>query len=155
MNVDRVVLALEDIRLDVSVPSRLGALEMLSQSLGPRAALDARSVFDALWTREQLGSTGLGRVVALPHTRLAVPTPVAAFIRPQLPIPFDAPDDEPVSFILGILLPSQDPSRGLQLLAHVAQLFSERRFRDALTDAPDAGSVQKLLFTGSVEQWIR
>jgi len=57
MNLSNPVLALEDIRLDVLVLSRPGALDMLSQSLGSRAALDARAVFDALWAREPLGST--------------------------------------------------------------------------------------------------
>jgi PTS system nitrogen regulatory IIA component len=130
MSLSNATLAIEDIRLDVTVPSKRSALEMLSQSLGSRAGVDTLVVFDALWTREQLGSTGLGHGVALPHARLDVTAPVAAFMRPKQPIPFDAPDDESAAFVLGLLLPSRDPSRGLQLLAHVAQLFSEQRFRD-------------------------
>ena len=58
----------------------------------------ARSqVFDSLFAREKLGSTGLGQGVAIPHGRVkGLRDAVAAFVKMQNPIPFDAPDGLPV-----------------------------------------------------------
>jgi len=139
----------DDIELDVRLPNKRMALEALSGRLAARQGGSRQAVFQALWERETLGSTGLGHGVALPHARLpGLATPIAAFLRLHQAIPFDAPDDKPVGLVLGLLLPRRDPQRQLQLLAHIAWLFSDARIREQIAQVDDAQTVAKIFAGG-------
>ena len=140
----------DQIELDIRSPNKRAVIQALADHLNAGSSGGPRAVFDALWEREMLGSTGLGHGVALPHARLAtLERPIAAFVRLQRAIPFDAPDDKPVALVLGLLLPRQEPQRQLELLAHIAGMLSDARFRDALSRADSAATVARL-FTGGV-----
>src|ERR1700716_3188781 len=88
----------------------------------------ARSVvFDSLFAREKLGSTGLGQGVAIPHGRIkGLARALGAFVRPLQPIPFDAPDGKPVEQVFVLLVPGQATEEHLELLSELAQMFSEK-----------------------------
>ncbi|MBT9460811.1 MAG: PTS IIA-like nitrogen regulatory protein PtsN [Rugosibacter sp.] len=106
----------------------------------------ARSVvYDALFAREKLGSTGLGQGIAIPHGRIkGLKKPIGAFFRLVTPVPFEAPDGQPVSHIFVLLVPEAANEQHLQLLSELAQLFSDRSFRDQLAQAPDAATIHQL-----------
>lgn len=96
-------------------------------------------VVDALSAREKLGSTGLGQGIAIPHGRIkGLKEARGAFVRLAQPIPFDAPDGRPVNQVFVLLVPEHATERHLELLSELAQMFSERAFRERLTGAPDA-----------------
>ena len=84
-----------------------------------------------------------GRVKGLKHS-------VAAFFRLTHPIAFEAPDQQPVKQLLFLLAPEDAAQQHLDILAEVAQLFSEEAFRLKLADQTDSGVVHRLLTTGSV-----
>lgn len=99
-------------------------------------------IFDALFAREKLGSTGLGQGVAIPHGRIkGLKAPLGAFVRVDTPVPFDAPDGLPVTLIFVLLVPETANEQHLQLLSELAQLFSDRAMRERLAEAPDAASL--------------
>src|SRR6478736_4961034 len=106
----------------------------------------ARSVvFDSLFARERLGSTGLGQGIAIPHGRIkGLKQAMGAFVRPQQPIPFDAPDGKPVEQVFVLLVPEHATEEHLELLSELAQMFSEARFRDSLGAAVDAAEVYQV-----------
>jgi PTS system nitrogen regulatory IIA component len=106
----------------------------------------ARSVvYDALFAREKLGSTGLGQGVAIPHGRIkGLKKPLGAFIRLETPVQFDAPDGAPVNLIFVLLVPEAANEQHLQLLSGLAQLFSDRALREQLAGAPDAAALHSL-----------
>ena len=106
----------------------------------------ARSlVFDSLFARERLGSTGLGQGVAIPHGRIkGLKDSLCAFLRLAQPVPFDAPDGNPVSLVFVLLVPEHATEQHLQLLSELAQMFSEKRFREALGRATDAAALHEL-----------
>lgn len=106
----------------------------------------ARSmVYDALFAREKLGSTGLGQGVAIPHGRIkGLKKPVGAFIRLETPVQFDAPDGAPVNLIFVLLVPEAANEQHLQLLSDLAQIFSDRTLREKLASAPDATALHSL-----------
>lgn len=118
---------------------RVGILFENSQSI-------ARSqVFDSLFAREKLGSTGLGQGVAIPHGRVkGLRDAVAAFVKMENAIPFDAPDGLPVNFIFVLLVPERATDIHLQILGELAQMFSEQSFRDQLHQANDPASIHAL-----------
>jgi len=103
----------------------------------------ARSVvFDSLFSRERLGSTGLGQGVAIPHGRIkGLKDAAGAFLRLATPVQFDAPDGRPVNMLFVLLVPEQANERHLQLLSELAQMFSDRDFPDQLLNAPDAATI--------------
>ncbi|MDR2690479.1 MAG: PTS IIA-like nitrogen regulatory protein PtsN, partial [Azoarcus sp.] len=132
--------------LDASSKKRV--FEEASQLFEAQAGLSHDVVFDKLFTRERLGSTGLGQGVAIPHSRIdGLTEATGAFIRLPAPIPFDAPDGRPVNLIFVLLVPADANDTHLQLLSELAQMFSDRAFRESLLAAPDATTLHAL-FTG-------
>lgn len=107
---------------------------------------DVGIVRKALESREQLGSTGLGHGVAIPHGRCAdVSEPRAAFVRLAHPIDFGADDRQPVDLVAGLIVPEQFTDQHLKLLAELAELFSNSGLTDALRAAPDAKALRETL----------
>lgn len=102
-------------------------------------------VYDALFAREKLGSTGLGQGIAIPHGRIkGLKAPLGAFVRLDVPVQFDAPDGKPVNLIFILLVPETANEQHLRLLSELAQLFSDRTLREQLAAAPDAATLHGL-----------
>jgi PTS system nitrogen regulatory IIA component len=102
-------------------------------------------VAGSLHAREKLGSTGLGQGIAIPHGRIkGLREARGAFARLKTPIAFDAPDSRPVSNVFVLLVPEHATEQHLQLLSELAQMFSEKRFREALALATDAAALHEL-----------
>ena len=107
----------------------------------------ARSVvFDSLFAREKLGSTGLGQGVAIPHGRIkGLKEALGAFLRLAQPVPFESPDSQPVSLAFILLVPEKATEKHLQILSELAQMFSDRALREAMLSAPDAAHLHQLI----------
>ena len=94
----------------------------------PARASRRATVTDNLFARERLGSTGLGHGVAIPHGRIkGLKSPLAAVLRWQQPIAFDAPDDEPVGLLIFLLVPEAATQRHLEILSEIAEMLSATR----------------------------
>ena len=139
-----------DILLDADVPDRQRALEAAAAVIGTAHGLDPAPVFRALWRREQAGSTGLGEGFAIPHARIdGIARPFTVFMRTRRALPFEAPDARPVSQLLVIVAPMDgDKEDHLELLALVAQLFADCRFRKQLDAAADAATAAAAFAAG-------
>lgn len=95
-------------------------------------------VFNHLIEREQLGSTGLGEGIAIPHCRLSkCSDPLGALVTLQEPIDFDAPDDVPVDLLFVLLVPAEANQQHLDILANIARLFSQPSYCQQLRAAQD------------------
>ena len=106
-------------------------------------------VFEALFARERLGSTGLGHGIAVPHGRIkGLREAAGAFVRTESPIAFEAPDGNPVNLIFVLLVPEKATDLHLQILSELAQMFSDKEMRTQLVALPDAAAVQRL-----ISQW--
>jgi len=103
-------------------------------------------VFESLFARERLGSTGLGQGVAIPHGRIkGLKDALGAFVRLAQPVPFDAPDGKPVSLVFALLVPEQATEKHLEILSELAQMFSDRALREALAGAADAAALHQII----------
>lgn len=119
---------------------RLGALFAAGGQLAPA------KVRDSLQSRENLGSTAIGHGVAIPHGRVkGLRAAMGAFARLQTPIPFDAPDGQPVSLVFALLVPQQATDTHLMILGELAQIFSEKTVRERLLHLNDAAAIHRLL----------
>ena len=119
-------------RDDLGSKKRL--LEYVSELLaGSSPELTQNEIFDALINREKLGSTGLGKGVAIPHGRIAsLERPVCAFVRLATPVDFDATDRQPVDLIFTLLVPEDSTEEHLQVLSTIAEIFSNAGISMAL-----------------------
>ena len=109
---------------DIGSKKRL--LEHISELLASSSPLLSQNdIFNALLNREKLGSTGLGKGVAIPHGRMAsLEKPVCAFIKLDTPIDFDASDGDPVDLIFALLVPEDSTEEHLQVLSTIAEIFN-------------------------------
>lgn len=148
MNPLNNILSASQVLLDLEASSKKRVFEQAGMLFETHLGIARAVVFDSLFAREKLGSTGLGQGIAIPHGRIkGLKQAAGAFIRLATPVPFDSPDGRPVNMLFVLLVPEQATEQHLQILSELAQRFAERSFRDALNEASDAGSVVTLFQT--------
>ena len=146
MNAVGELLTLDDVRLDLDVSSKDGLLGEVAALLATRNGLSTTQILESLVAREQLGSTGMGHGVAIPHARTARCTaPAAVFVRTRAAIAFGAPDAKPVSLFLGLIVPDRATERHLLILSTAAAMFSDRAFREKLRAGENPSAILDLL----------
>lgn len=134
------------VALDLDVGSKKRLFEQVGLIFENSRQIPRARVFDSLFDREKLGSTGLGYGVAIPHGRLKnIKETLCAFVRTQSPVPFESPDGQPVRLVLAMLVPEHATEQHLELLSDLAQMFSDRELRDGLLAAGDVESAHRLL----------
>ena len=142
MNAISRLLSPDTVSLTAQAATKEALFQVAADALGERVGINSTQIREALLMREQLGSTGLGQGVGIPHGRLKGLKQVAGmFFRLSKPIPFDAPDNRPVDLVFFLLVPEQSTEEHLQLLSELAQGFSDPDFRDGLRKAVDADAV--------------
>ncbi len=103
-------------------------------------------VTDSLFSRERLGSTGLGHGVAIPHGRIkGLKAPMAAVFQLAVPIVFDAPDEQPVALLIFLLVPEAATQKHLEILSEIAELLSDAPLREKLASSADAAELHGLI----------
>jgi PTS system nitrogen regulatory IIA component len=144
MNLIAKLLPPSNIVLDVEASSKKRMFEQVGLLFENHQGVARNLVFDSLFARERLGSTGLGQGVAIPHGRIkGLREPVGAFLGLKTPVPFDAPDGRPVNLIFVLLVPEQATEQHLEILSELAQMLSDREFRQNLGTAADAAALHQ------------
>jgi len=145
MNLISKILLPDNILLDAESTSKKRVFERVGLLFENNQKIARSQVFDSLFAREKLGSTGLGQGVAIPHGRIAkLRDATAAFVKTTHPIPFDAPDGQPVNLIFVLLVPERATDLHLQILGELAQMFSEASFRNQLLACGDNAGIHQL-----------
>ena len=140
------LLSPADVLLDLQVSSKKRLFEQVGLLFENQHALARSVVFDSLFARERLGSTGLGQGVAIPHGRIkGLKEALGAFVRIAQPVPFDAPDGNPVTLVFVLLVPEKATEKHLQILSELAQMFSDKSLREAMRGAADAAALYELV----------
>jgi len=140
------LVSVQDTVLDLDVSSKKRVFEHAGLTFENNHNIARSQVFDSLFAREKLGSTGLGQGIAIPHGRIkGLKESVGAMIRMNEPIPFDAPDGQPVKLIFVLLVPERATDLHLQILSELAQMFSDKAFRDQLLLATSASAMHQLI----------
>jgi PTS system nitrogen regulatory IIA component len=124
--------------IDVKASDKSRLLEQLSTEAAVEAGLAADEVVREIAKREELGSTGVGNGVALPHARLpSLKAPFALFARLRHGIDFDAIDGEPVDIVVLLLIPEAGDSAKGNALACVARALRDTETLRKVRSAPD------------------
>ncbi len=126
--------------------SKKQLLTELSAQAARIAGLEEHDVFDVLWQREQLGSTGLGQGVAIPHGKIAgLKRIVGVFARLAEPVDFDAADGEPVDIVFLLLAPEGAGADHLKALARISRLLRDGPAVEKLRASEDAAALYAVL----------
>ena len=145
MNILSNLLSSEDVVLGLTGTDAEQVCEEIARLAARRPQVDAKLAFRALWRREQSGSTAVGHGIAIPHARIpGITDPVVLFARTKLPIPFGAPDHQPVSAFFVILVPEHANEEHLRILATVSEMLFDKAFRDRLEAATEPLAIQRL-----------
>ncbi|TVS17145.1 MAG: PTS fructose transporter subunit IIA [Gammaproteobacteria bacterium] len=136
MELERI-LDPECTRADVAVASKKRVLEQASELLAAQhAELEPGQLLEALIARERLGSTAVGEGVALPHCRFSsCSAPVAALLRLEEAVDFEASDRRPVDLVFVLVVPEEANDLHLQILATAATALNDPGYRAALRGA--------------------
>ena len=139
------LLSPDRVHTNFKATSKGDLLQRLSLLLAADAS-EAGLILDALGTREALGSTGLGRGVAIPHGRIdGLSRARAAFVRLASPLDFDAIDGQPVDLVAAIAVPARFNDHHLKLLGELAEMFSDAVMTNALREAADGSALHAKL----------
>ncbi len=132
--------------LAASPEDKSAILDALAGVFARAYSLEAADVLESLQEREELGSTGFGRGVAIPHARIeGLKRPMAACLRLDQPVDFDAADGMPVDLVFGLISPAEGGTAHLRALAAISRLLRDEAMHEALTEAPDEDALRGLL----------
>ena len=152
-------LTIKDVLAPNAILARmeLSAKKDILQDVARRAAVlagkDEHIVFDVLWARERLGTTGVGQGIAIPHGRVPGLDHVCGFfVRMAEPIAFEAIDDKPVDLVFTLLSPEDAGADHLQALATVSRLLRDPELCKKLRAAKDEAAIYKILTEATTAQ---
>jgi PTS system nitrogen regulatory IIA component len=146
MNLIAPLLPQANVLIDLDVSSKKRVFEQAGLLFENSIHVARSIVFDNLFAREKLGSTGLGQGVAIPHGRVkGLKEAAGALVRLKEPIPFEAPDGQNVALIFVLLVPDRATDLHLQILSELAQMFSDRPLRERLLGAASAAELHQLI----------
>jgi PTS system nitrogen regulatory IIA component len=133
------ILSAEQVLVEVAVSSMNRAFEEVGLLFENLHGLSRALVTDSLFSRERLGSTGLGHGVAIPHGRIkGLKAPMAAVIQLANPIGFDSPDEQAVGLMIFLLVPEAATQKHLEILSEIAEMLSDATLREQLLTIQDA-----------------
>ncbi len=143
------ILSPERCHSRVSGVSKKRVLTIISELLAKdKPALNANTVFNALMAREQLGSTGLGNGIAIPHCRAPrCPGIIGMLITLDKAIDFDAIDGKPVDILFVLLVPEEETDEHVRTLASLAELLNDEDFCFMLRQTQDSDDLYHIAIT--------
>lgn len=140
------LLRVDCIKAPLLATDKQAAIHELVDVLAQAGRVNAPSTLrDAVWTREQTRTTGIGHGLAIPHGKAAgVDSLAIAIGRPNAPMEFQAIDSKPVRLIILLASPVHATSDHIQALAGISKLMSIEEFRQKVYTAPTAEDIYRL-----------
>ena len=140
------ILSAAHVLVQVEATSKKRAFEEAGLLFENLHGLSRALVTDSLFSRERLGSTGLGHGVAIPHGRIkGLKSPMAAVFQLANPISFDAPDELSVNLLIFLLVPEAATQKHLEILSEIAEMLSDAALREKFTATNDATQLYSLI----------
>ena len=140
------ILTLAQVLVHVDATSKKRAFEEAGLLFENLHGLSRSLVTDSLFSRERLGSTGLGHGVAIPHGRInGLKAPMAAVFQLERPIGFDAPDEQAVNLLIFLLVPEAATQKHLEILSEIAEMLSDANLREKLATSTSATDLHGLI----------
>jgi len=107
---------------------------------------DPESLKDAVWSREQTRTTGIGHGLAIPHGKCQSMKKLAIAIgKPANPIDFEAIDSQPVQLVVLLASPPDKTSDHIQALAQISRMMTDSGFRERIYEATDPNEIFEII----------
>lgn len=146
MNRLAAILPVAQVVVQVDASSKKRVFEEAGLLFQNLHGLSRALVTDSLFSRERLGSTGLGHGVAIPHGRIkGLKSPMAAVFQLSQPIGFDAPDEQAVALLIFLLVPEAATQKHLEILSEIAEMLSDANLRERLVSSTSAVDLHGLI----------
>ncbi|MDD4944674.1 PTS sugar transporter subunit IIA [Rhodoferax sp.] len=140
------ILPVAQVQVQVDISSKKRAFEEAGLLFENLHGLSRALVTDSLFSRERLGSTGLGHGVAIPHGRIkGLKSPMAAVFQLAQPIGFEAPDELPVGLMIFLLVPEAATQKHLEILSEIAEMLSDADLRSKMAASTQADELHQLI----------
>lgn len=141
------ILTVDCVKAPLDATEKKDAIEELVDTLAAAGKVtNAEALKDAVWSREQTRTTGIGQGLAIPHGKSnSVDKLVMAIGKPAEPIEFESIDKQPVRLIVLLASPPDRTSDHIQALARISRLMTMRDFRESVYAAQDAAELYALL----------
>ena len=140
------ILSSAQVLVQVDVSSKKRAFEEAGLLFENLHGLSRALVTDSLFSRERLGSTGLGHGVAIPHGRIKwLKSPMAAVFQLARPIGFEAPDDIAVGIMIFLLVPEAATQKHLEILSEIAEMLSDAKLRYKMVHSESGPDLHQLI----------
>ncbi|MDX8397928.1 MAG: PTS sugar transporter subunit IIA [Mariprofundaceae bacterium] len=137
-----MIIPVDQIQLHSTARSKRA---LITEAANLLPAMDPDQVLELIMAREHLGSTGIGHGVAIPHSRMPdLSQSTIVLARHPDGIDFDAIDGQPVHIIVMLLVPDDESGQHLELLAKLARLLQQQKFRESIMAATDAQHIHEL-----------
>jgi nitrogen PTS system EIIA component len=146
MNRLAAILPVAQVLVHVEATSKKRAFEEAGLLFENLHGLSRAQVTDSLFSRERLGSTGLGHGVAIPHGRIkGLKAPMAAVFQLAQAIGFDAPDEQAVNLLIFLLVPEAATQKHLEILSEIAEMLSDAPLRASMGTSATAEELHGLI----------
>jgi fructose-specific phosphotransferase system IIA component len=141
------IITLDCIRAPMVAKDKRGVIDELVDVLADLKKVgDPKALKDAVWTREQTRTTGIGHGLAIPHGKCPGITGLAMAIgKPATPMDFQAIDGQPVKLIVLLASPPDRTSDHIQALAKISRLMTMDDFRNRIYAAASSAEIYDLL----------
>jgi len=137
-------LSVNDVMPAVAASDKQSLLLELARKAESKLDISVDHIFSELIKREQLGSTGVGGGVAIPHARYQqIKKPFGILVRLRKPIDFDAVDAKPVDIVFLLLLPEAGGGEPLGAPASIARMLRDPAITAALRTARDGADMYR------------
>lgn len=140
------ILNPDAVRVVGQINSKKRLFQKLGEVVSDCCGVDPKNAVAALQERENLGPTGVGHGVALPHARLeGLDRVVGAFLRLEAPLDFDSADRKPVDLVFALFAPKESGVEHLKALASVSRTMRDATFCTKLRANDDETTLHALL----------
>jgi nitrogen PTS system EIIA component len=140
------ILSEESVLVCSGLKTKLEVLKTLSERAAQVTGESAEAIFAAVNDREELGSTGLGNGIAIPHGKFnGIKGVTALFARLDQPVEFDSVDDQPVDLLMLLLAPVGAGADHLKALARVARILRTEAVVEQLRSTDDVARLYAIL----------
>lgn len=141
------ILTPDCIKAPLAATDKKGVIDELVDVLAAAGRVsDPKALKDAVWTREQTRTTGIGHGLAIPHGKCAgMPNLAMAIGKPAKPMDFEAIDGQPVKLIVLLASPPDRTSDHIQALARISRLMIMDDFREQIYAAQTASAIYDVL----------
>ena len=128
MNISQYIET-ENIILDLKSKSKKNLLEFIAMKMSKDNNVEKDIIFEKLYEREKLGTTGLGKGIAIPHARVPNTTePKIIIVKLDTPLNYESIDGNDIDVVFALIVPEKEDSLHIDLLSNIAGMLEDKSF---------------------------